>query len=285
VLVSVRFLLENGARVGALSAFTDLRERQRVAEERGSLEAQLRQAQKMETLGIIAGGVAHSFNNLLMVILGNTELALADMEPSDPRRGRLVAVRRAGERGAQLTQQLLAFSRRRAVEPGVLELDAEVAAVAELIRPILGGDVELHVSLGSTKPVWADAGAIDQALMNLALNARDAMPRGGTLRIQTAQVTADEDWFRRHPHARAVEYVCLTVADSGTGMDEHTREHLFEPFFTTKEVGKGTGLGLSVVYGIVQQHKGFIEVDTKLGEGTRFDIYLPVYEESVASSA
>jgi len=277
VLISARPLFENGAFVGILTAFTDLTEYKRGEEERRKLEEQLRQAQKMEAVGVLAGGVAHEFNNLLTVIQGNAELSLSELLPADPLYKRLQAIQKAALRAARLTQQLLAYSRRQTLQLRLLDVNAVVRSFAEMASHLLGVDIALQVDLTpEVKPILADPGALEQVLMNLAVNARDAMPEGGTLRLATAQVVLDEAYCQAHAEAKAGEYVRLTVADTGTGMDETIRAHLFEPFFTTKEVGKGTGLGLSVVYGIVKKHGGFIEVFSAPGQGTQFDIYLPV---------
>ncbi|MBC7261441.1 MAG: PAS domain S-box protein [Chloroflexi bacterium] len=277
VLISARSLFENGTFVGVITVFTDLTEYKKGEEERRKLEEQLRQAQKMEAVGQLAGGVAHEFNNLLTVIQGNAELALSELLPADPLYKRFSAIHKAAVRGARLTQQLLAYSRRQILQPRPLDVNAVVRDFAEMAGRLIGVDIELQLSLASElKPVLADPGALQQVLMNLAMNARDAMPEGGTLRLETASTTLDEAACQAHPEAKPGEYVRLTVADTGTGMDERTKNHLFEPFFTTKEVGKGTGLGLPMVYGIVKEHGGLIEVSSEVGQGTRFDIYLPV---------
>ncbi len=260
----------------------DITARKRAEEEREKLEAQLRQAQKMETVGLLAGGVAHEFNNMLTVIQGNAELSLAQLDPSHRLYKGLQAIQRTAKRAAILTRELLAFSRRQILQPQALDLNTLVAASSRMLGRIIGEQIELQVTLASQiGPVFADESALEQVLMNLALNARDAMPEGGTLRIETAPVTFDQAYCSLHPEARVGEYVRLTVADTGLGMDEATQAHLFEPFFTTKEVGKGTGLGLAMVYGIVKQHEGLIEVQSQVGQGTRFDIYLPVYPAPV----
>jgi len=241
-------------------------------------QAQLLQAQKMEAVGLLGGGVAHEFNNLLTVMQGNAELGLAQVKPTEALHKELSAIQRAAKRAAKLTKQLLAFSRRQALQPQVLDLNRLITDFSETLgRIIVGLDIEVQVKLApKSRPVLADASTLEQVLLNLALNARDAMPEGGTLSIETAQVTLDDAYCRSHPDARPGAYARMTVADTGVGMDEATQEHLFEPFFSTKEVGKGPGLGLAMVYGIVKQHDGLIEVYSQLGEGTRFEIYLPV---------
>jgi signal transduction histidine kinase len=252
----------------------------RELDERKSAEAQLQQAQRMEAVGVLAGGVAHEFNNMLTVIEGNVELALTDLDASDPERQALATVVSTAQRAAALTRQLLAFSRRQVLQPRELDLNALLANLANMLQPVLGPGVQLQLDPApGIKPVLADAGAIEQVLMNLALNARDAMPQGGELRIATAAAAVDEEFCRTRANIKPGEYVRLAVSDTGTGMDDETLRHIFEPFFTTKEVGKGTGLGLSVVYGIVRQHEGLIEVQSQVGHGTRFDVYLPVFDK------
>jgi signal transduction histidine kinase len=260
----------------SVASLQDLTERMQAQEARERLEAQLRQAQKMEAVGILAGGVAHDFNNLLTVILGNSELALAQVQADQPLHKEMSTIQRAARRGATLTRQLLAFSRRQVLQQQPLDVNQRVQALSDMLSRLIGVDISLQLDLAPhLAPVSADAVALDQVLMNLVLNARDAMPQGGTLRVATAQFTADGAYLLSHPAAHAGEYVHITVADTGMGMTREAQQHLFEPFFTTKEVGKGTGLGLSVVYGIVQQHHGWIDVTSQVGQGTQFDIYLP----------
>ena len=243
-------------------------------------EAQLRQSQKMEAIGRLAGGVAHDFNNLLTAIGGYSSLALLDFPLDDPRREYLEEIQRAGERGASLTKQLLASGRKQLLAPRLLDLNALVDDLTSLLRRVIGEDVELDWSRGSAPSVvFADAGQIEQVIMNLAVNARDAMPRGGTLSIASSSVELAEDDTR----GPAGLYVLLSVSDTGEGMDEATMARMFEPFFTTKELGKGTGLGLSTVYGIVQQLSGSIRARSALGFGTQFEIYLPERERGMQS--
>ena len=244
--------------------------------ERKELEAQLRQSQKMEAIGRLAGGVAHDFNNLLTVIIGYSQLALDKAGEGAPVRQELNEVRRAGERAAGLTRQLLAFSCRQVLQPRVLDLNTVVREVEVLLRRVIGEDVELVAELAPTLGrVCADPGQLEQVLMNLAVNARDAMPRGGRLLIATADREALPDGVTPRPPPCPGGWVRLTVRDTGTGMDEETLSHIFEPFFTTKEPGKGTGLGLSTVKGIVEQSGGCLLVTSAPGSGTGFDIYLP----------
>jgi signal transduction histidine kinase/ActR/RegA family two-component response regulator len=240
-----------------------------------ALEAQLHQAQKLESIGRLAAGVAHDFNNLLTVVMGYSGILLADRDPSDPAYAGLVQMRKAAERGAALTRQLLAFSRQQVWRPELLNLTALIADAEPMIRRLIGEDVRLVSNLDpSVALVRADSGQLHQAFLNLVVNARDAMPHGGTLTISTSneEVSARDSTFAGSAPG---EYVQLTVADTGTGITEEVRSHMFEPFYTTKEEGKGTGLGLSTVYGIVQQNGGHIAVETEPGQGTVFRIRLP----------
>jgi nitrogen-specific signal transduction histidine kinase len=251
--------------------------------ERRQLEAQLRQAQKMEAVGQLAGGVAHDFNNLLTVIGGRCYLMLAKLDPEDALRREVELVRGAAERAARLTHQLLAFSRKQVLEPRVLELNETVTGIEPLLRRLIGEDIEISVTRGSDLGrVKADAGQVEQVILNLAVNARDAMPQGGRLTLATANVIVDERAARRTADLAPGSYVVLSVTDSGHGMDAATRAQIFEPFFTTKEVGKGTGLGLATVYGIVKQSGGFIEVESEPGRGASFNVYLPRVEDAMA---
>jgi PAS domain S-box-containing protein len=248
--------------------------------EEKQLRTQFLQAQKMESVGRLAAGIAHDFNNLLTVINATADLASVALSEGDPLRTDLQDIHRAGERAAALTRQLLAFSRKQIMKPDVLNLSTVVADLQSMLPRLIGEDIDLVVvpakELGS---VLADPGQIEQVVLNLAVNARDSMPAGGTLRITTQDVELDEAFAARHPSVAPGPHVMLAVSDTGVGMDEVTRMRVFEPFFTTKEPGKGTGLGLSTVYGIVKQSGGSIWVDSELGRGTTFTIYLPRVEK------
>ena len=244
--------------------------------DRRRLEAQLRQAQRMEAVGRLAGGVAHDFNNLLTVISGYTEMLLDDLPTGDRLRDPVLMMRQAGEQAAALTSQLLAFSRRQVVEPQVIELNSVVSNLTKMLRRLIGEDIELSVALAADLDrVRVDPRQVEQILMNLSVNARDAMPHGGRVTVETANATVDEHFAQFTPGLTPGRYVLLAVTDSGLGMDENTRSKIFEPFFTTKDPGKGTGLGLAMVYSIIQQAKGHIEVYSELGHGTVFKLYLP----------
>ena len=246
--------------------------------ERMHLEEQLRNAQQMEAIGRLAGGVAHDFNNILSIIMGHGELLLGAREMDERTQNGLEQIRRAAERAASLTQQLLAFSRKQVLQPKVLDLNEAVADVQKMLARVIGEDIELVASLHpSLVSVKADPGQVEQVLMNLAVNARDAMPHGGRLRMETANMEVGAE-VARDLDLTPGRYAMLTVTDSGHGMDAGTLSHIFEPFFTTKPMGKGTGLGLATVYGIVKQSGGSIQVESEVGKGTTFRIYLPVAE-------
>jgi two-component system cell cycle sensor histidine kinase/response regulator CckA len=244
--------------------------------ERKQLELQLRQAQRMETIGRLAGGVAHDFNNLLTVIKGYCALVL-DSHAGDPiLHTRMERIDRAAGKASSLTHQLLAFSRQQVLQPRALNLNSLVTDTAKMLERLIGENIAMTISTApDLGTVLADPGQMEQVILNLAVNARDAMPNGGDLTLQTANVELDENFARSHPGAQPGRFVMLSVSDTGIGMNEETVAHVFEPFFTTKELGKGTGLGLSMVYGIVRQSKGHIWVDSEVGRGTTFSTYLP----------
>jgi PAS domain S-box-containing protein len=266
----------SGVVYGLCGVATDITERKRAEAALGRTQEQLRQAQKMEAIGNLAGGVAHDFNNLLSVILSYSSLLAQELNPSDPRKAELGEIETAARRAADLTKQLLAFSRKQVLEPKVVNLNDVVARSERLLRRLIGEHIELQVRtsemIGSVK---VDPGQVEQIVMNLAVNARDAMPLGGTLRIETGSVELDEGYAAEHFGVTPGPHVMLSVTDTGTGIDEATKSRMFEPFFTTKERGKGTGLGLSTVFGIVQQSGGSVWVDSELGRGTTFKIYFP----------
>ena len=262
---------------GIIQSFArDLTERKRAQEEQRRLQEQLQEAQKMEAVGRLAGGIAHDFNNLLTVINGYCEMCLERSQGNDPLRGDLEEIKHASRRAATLTSQLLAFSRRQILQPRILDLGRLVGGMAELLGRLLGEDVQVHTHLA--EDLWsvrADPGRIEQVVMNLAVNSRDAMPGGGVLTIETSNVVLDEEYTRQHLEMMKGEYVLLAVSDTGVGMDTATQERIFEPFFTTKEKGKGTGLGLATVYGIVKQSEGFVYCYSEAGKGTTFRLYFP----------
>lgn len=249
-------------------------------------DEQLRQAQKMEAVGMLAGGVAHDFNNLLTIISGYSHLILNNLSPGDPNHYAAAQILKAGERAAALTKQLLAFSRRQVLQPQVLDLNNLVTGLSSMLQRLIGEDIDLRLALDpSLGRVNADPGQIEQVLMNLVVNARDAMPKGGSLTIETSNVELDRSYTGRHLSAKLGPHVLLAVSDSGHGMDETTRARLFEPFFTTKSAGKGTGLGLSTVFGIIQQSGGSLEVYSEPDRGTSVKVYLPRIDQPVAVEA
>jgi PAS domain S-box-containing protein len=241
------------------------------------LELEVRQAQKMEAVGRLAGGVAHDFNNILQAILGFCEITLDDMGPQDMHRQGLIEIEKASRRAADLTRQLLAFSRRQLIVPAMLDLNTLIFNLKKMLCRLIGEDIQLNISLApNLKFIKADAGQIEQVIMNLVVNARDAMPQGGQITISTTPVTFTTEDLSAASDGRPGEFISIAVTDSGTGMTNEVLAHIFEPFFTTKGPGKGTGLGLAVIHGIVKQHNGWIHVASQVGQGSTFTVYLPV---------
>ena len=254
--------------------------------EQKKLEEQFRQAQKLESIGQLAGGVAHDFNNLLSVIIGRSAILLDQLPADAPHRRALELIQRTGERAAILTKQLLAFSRRQVLEPKVLDVNDVVDGIVPMLKRLISEDLELAVQAAvPLDRVRIDRGQLEQIIMNLVVNARDAMPAGGQITLETGNVVLSEDYARQHVESRPGPHVMLAVTDTGIGMDRATQARIFEPFFTTKELGKGTGLGLATVYGIVKQSGGSIWVYSELGQGTTFKVYLPRVEEAVETAA
>jgi PAS domain S-box-containing protein len=260
--------------------FTDITEQRRIEKERVKLEEQLQQAMKMEAMGRLAGGVAHDFNNLLTGIIGHVSLSLMDLRPEDPMADSLNEIKIAAERAAALTKQLLAFSRKQIIEPRVLDLNEIIASLHKMLVRLIGENIEFKV-IASKSPgaVKVDPGQFEQILINLVVNARDAMPDGGVLIVETSNVDLGTDYCRLHPYVIPGKYVQLTVSDTGEGMSDDVKSHLFEPFFTTKPKGRGTGFGLATIYGAVKQAMGSIEVYSVQGEGTIFQVFLPQVDD------
>lgn len=274
--VSTQSVYRNGQPVGVQGIARDVTERKR-------LEEQLRHAQKMESVGTLAGGVAHDFNNILTGIIGFSDLMLRNLSPQHPHYGNLREIQRLGERAAQLTRQLLTFARQQMLDPKRLNLNQVIYDLSQFLQRVIGEHIELKVALTDEPTLlFADGTQIEQVLMNLCINARDAMPHGGTLLIETGSVRLDDAFCQLHPWAKPGDYIRLTVSDTGVGFDRATKERIFDPFFTTKAPGQGTGLGLSIVYAIIQQHGGMIDVYSEVGRGAAFNIYLPAAEAGEA---
>ena len=273
VEVNTRLIFQDNIPIGVQGIARDITERK-------LLEEQLRQSQKLEAVGQLAGGIAHDFNNMLTAIMGYSELGSRKLQQEDPLLQIFKEIRKAGERAASLTRQLLAFSRKQILQPKVIDLNCVISDLKKMLVRLIGEDIDLRTvlepGLGTVK---ADPGQIEQVIMNLVLNARDAMPRGGKLSIETADVYLDEEYITSHMPLDPGSYVMLVVSDNGVGIDEQIQARIFEPFFTTKELGKGTGLGLATVYGIVKQSGGYIWVYSEPGHGTIFKIYLPLVGE------
>jgi signal transduction histidine kinase len=262
------------------------RELENTLKEQKRLEGQLRQAQKMEVIGRFAGGIAHDFNNILTAIVGYGHLMRMKMEVDSPLLSHLDQVLLAADRAANLTRSLLTFSRKEEMNPRPVNLNDIIRNVEKFLKRIIGEDIQLNTMLkDDTIRISADSGTIEQVLLNLATNARDAMPGGGILTIESGITVLDEQFVRAHGYGSPGQYALLSVSDSGEGMDEDTRQNIYEPFFTTKEAGKGTGLGLSIVYGIIKQHNGFISVYSELGHGTTFKIMIPCIEANPADDS
>ena len=274
----------SGKVVRSVGMVQDMTDRKLAGEKREELEDQLRQSQKMEAVGQLAGGIAHDFNNLLQAILGYGEMAGAQIEAGTPVSEYLGEMLKAGRRATTLVSQLLAFSRRQVLQMENLDLNEVIADLMKMIRRVIGEHIALDVRPGrDVGAVRADRGQLAQILTNLCVNARDAMPEGGVITIETENVRIDQEYCESHAWASPGRYTLLSVTDSGCGMDEETLARSFEPFFTTKEQGKGTGLGLSTVYGLVKQHDGQIDVYSEVGRGTRFKIYLPMVDSPAAA--
>jgi signal transduction histidine kinase len=260
-----------------LAVIIDITERREAEEKQQKLQAQLLQAQKMEAVGQLAGGIAHDFNNILTAIIGYGNLLSMKTANDEVHRPYIDHILSAANRAASLTQGLLAFSRKQIINPQPVTVNAIIEQVQKLLHRIIGEDIELRTVLtGEDTTVMADTGQIEQVLINLAANARDAMPNGGQLTIETRPAEIGSEYLRAHGYGKAGKYILISVSDSGEGMDERTLDRIFEPFFTTKEVGKGTGLGLAIVYGSIKQHNGYINVSSEPGRGTTFTIYLPL---------
>ena len=276
---------DDGSNRMAIAHIQDITDRKHAEEERRKLEGQIRQAQKMESIGLLAGGVAHDFNNMLGVIIGHAELAMTNVNPKDSTHAALSEIKKAVRRSADLVRQLLAFARKQTVAPKVLDLNETVASMLKMLSRLIGEEINLVWKPGADVwPVKMDPSQIDQLLANLCINARDAITGIGKVTIETSNMTLDRAYCTVHPGFRPGEYVILAVSDDGCGITEDIKDHLFEPYFTTKDTGKGTGLGLATVYGIVKQNQGFIDVYSKPGNGSTFKIYLARFTEGAVEA-
>jgi len=276
------FVDPNNCVAGIVGAMIDITERVKSEEERKMLEAQLHQSQKMEAVGQLAGGIAHDFNNILTAILGYTSMILVRMEKDSPLRRNVEQVLAAAKRAAELTKGLLAFSRRQVLNAKSIDLCEVMRGLEKMLERLVPEDIDFRTTVvEGDLVVMADKVQIEQALMNLVTNAKDAMPRGGTLTIEVSPAVMDEQFVHAHGFGEPGDYACITVSDTGHGMDGETRKRIFEPFFTTKEVGKGTGLGMAIIYGIIRQHKGYISFYSEKEMGTTFKIYLPLIAEGI----
>ncbi|HVS60422.1 MAG TPA: ATP-binding protein, partial [Gemmatimonadaceae bacterium] len=278
LLTTSPVLDERGRVLGFVRVSIDLTERR-------NLEEQFRQSQKMDAVGRLAGGIAHDFNNLLTVIRLNTELIIESFDPTDPRSDDIKQIKSAAERASSLTRQLLAFSRKQILQPRVLDMNSVVGTVEPMLRRLIGEDIVITSQCSARGYVVADPGKLEQVLVNLVVNARDAMPQGGRISIETKNVELDENYTSEHAPVVAGRYVMLAVGDTGVGMSVDTREHAFDPFFTTKEAGKGTGLGLATVYGIVKQSGGYVWIYSEPGHGTALKLYFPEVTAAAAFGA
>ena len=280
--VSVRLQLRLSPPVGATQSIEGFVED--VTEMR-ALERQLQQAQKFETIGQLAGGIAHDFNNVLGAVLGWAEIGYDQSREHPQIAEYFVHIKQQADRAAALTRELLAFARKQMLQPRPVQLNDTIKSLMSLFDKVIGKDIEIITELGILRPVKADLAQLEQVLMNICLNARDAMPDGGRLKIKTEMILLDESFCHFYPGVSSGTYVVLSIADTGSGMSSEVREHIFEPFFTTKEKGKGSGMGLATVYGIVRQHGGFIHVYSEIGQGTLFHVYLPALESPAAENA
>ncbi len=279
VAVSSSSMMDDGRYSGAVSLITDITEKKRI-------EEQLRESQRMDAIGRLAGGVAHDFNNLLSIILSVSDLAAADHAGNTAIINDLNEIRHAGERARDLTRQILAFSRKQILAPRVMDVNASITALRTMIARLIGENIELRLFLGEdVKPIFADPSQIDQVLVNLMVNARDAMPNGGRISVETGLVVLDEEYARTHVETRPGPHVMIAVTDTGHGMDKVTQSRIFEPFFTTKGIGHGTGLGLATVFGIVKQSGGSIWLYSEVGRGTTFKVYFPVAANAAARAS